>query len=250
MTWDLRSFELREMLGCGLALRKAAAGGHSMEATARRVANFFHDRLRDEGSEDGERQLVLARVYRTMPYAALEPELQAFADRQLHHHAPAPDLRCLCLLASAGAREEWNDRRRSRGHQAIPLPSPEMVEQAPMIAGLAKQFGLTLSALIRPSQEVADLGGRSYGVFHVEEAEGSPLIPAQVEFVAPYGVRSVVGFGGALRSGDVFAVILFTRVPVTRDAADRFRSLALDVKTAFFEFDEASVFEPRTAAAR
>jgi hypothetical protein len=103
---------------------------------------------------------------------------------------------------------------------------------------------------VSPSQELADLGGKTYGVFHVEEALGSALIPAQNEFVVPFGVRSVVGFGGGLRSGDIFAVILFTRVPVGRDAADRFRSLALDVKTAFFDFDETAVFEEPATGGR
>jgi hypothetical protein len=248
MPWDLRTFDLREMLACGLALRKAARGGRSMEQTAQRAARFFRDGFRDEAAADGDRQCVLARVYRTMRYDRLDPELRAFADRLMHTATPAPAMRCLCLLASAGDRAEWNDRRESRGHQAIPLPSPEMVEQAPMIAGLARQFGLELSSLVSPSQELADLGGKTYGVFHVEEALGSSLIPAQNEFVVPFAVRSVVGFGGGLRSGDIFAVILFTRVPVTRDAADRFRSLALDVKTAFFDFDETSVFEQASPA--
>ena len=247
MPYDLRSFDLREMLGCGLALRKAAAGGKTMEDTARRIARFFFDNLRDGAAEAGQRQCVLARVYRTMRYDALTPDLRQFAERGLRERAK-PDLRCLCLLGTAGEQPEWNDRRRSRGHQAVPLPSPEMVEQAPMIAGLARQFGLELSALVRPSQELADLAGKTYGVFHVEQAAGSALIPAQADFVVPFGVESVVGFGGALRSGDIFAVILFTRVPVQRDAADRFRSLALDVKTAFFDFDDAAVFERSSVA--
>ena len=247
MSWDLRSFDLREMLGCGLALRKATQGGRTMEQTAQRVARFFHDGLRDGARVDGARQSVLVRVYRTIRHDALEPDQRGFAERLLHQARPGPDMRCLCLLATTGERDEWNDRRRSRGHQAIPLPSPEMVEQAPMIAGLARQFGLELSALVRPSQELADLGGKTYGVFHVEEALGSPLIPAQHDFVVPHAVESVLGFGGGLRSGDIFAVILFTRVPVSRDTADRFRSLALDVKTAFFDFDETTIFEPEAA---
>ena len=247
MTWDLRDFDLREMLGCGLALRKAAAGGRTMEDTAGRIARFFHDELRDAGP--GTRQCVMARVYRTMRYEAMEPGLRDFADHLLGGRRATPELRCLCLLSTAGERAEWNDRHRSRGHRAIPLPSPEMVEQAPMIAGLARQFGLELSALVRPTQELADLGGKTYGVFHVERALGSALIPAQAEFVVPHRVESVVGFGGALRSGDIFAVILFTRVPVQRDVADRFRSLALDVKTAFFDFDDDAVFQSPSEAA-
>jgi hypothetical protein len=58
------------------------------------------------------------------------------------------------------------------------------------------------------------------------------LVPAQESFVIPYGIQSVVGFGGALRSGDIFAVIMFSRVPIPPDTAQLFRTLSLNVKLA------------------
>jgi hypothetical protein len=45
-----------------------------------------------------------------------------------------------------------------------------------------------------------------------------------------------------LFTGDLFAVILFSTVQVPAAAADRFRTLALDVKSAFSRFGEANVF--------
>jgi hypothetical protein len=89
---------------------------------------------------------------------------------------------------------------------------------------------------------VKELAGKRHGVFHVEDALGSPYIPAQEEFVVPYGIRSVLGFGGLLFNGDLFAVILFSTVRVPATAADRFRTLALDVKSAFSRFGDADVF--------
>ena len=115
-----------------------------------------------------------------------------------------------------------------------------------MIAQLIRQFGLDLADVISPSAEfVREMTGRTYGVFHVEEAAGSPFIPAQREFVERYGIRSVVGFGGALRSSDIFAVVMFSRVRITREAAERFRTIALDVKSALYNFDETQVFRAR-----
>ena len=67
-------------------------------------------------------------------------------------------------------------------------------------------------------------------------------IPAQENFVVPYGIKSVVGFGGVLPSGNLFAVILFCRVAVPRAAADNFKSLALDVKTAVQPLEDKKVF--------
>jgi two-component system, NtrC family, sensor kinase len=125
------------------------------------------------------------------------------------------------------------------------LPSPEIVEKAPMIAQLIKELGLDLSALLRPSPDVVrELAGKRHGVFHVENAVGSPYIPAQEEFVQRYGFKSVLGFGGLLPNGELFAVILFANVPVSAASADRFRSLALDVKSGFTRFADTNIFNP------
>lgn len=246
MSSDLWNFDLSAMLRCSTGLRKSAQGAKSVEGVARRVCAFLHDEFVTPaaGGTSAARQCALVRMYVTHPYRGLDRSLRLFADRLLGEVSPAPRLRCLCLVGTVGAHPEWNDRRSSRSHQAIPLPSPQIVEQAPMIAQLVRQFGLDLEQVISPRPELmADLSGRTYGVFHVEEAEGSPYIPAQ-EFVRDNGIRSVVGFGGALKTGDIFAVILFSAVPVTAQAADRFRTLALDVKAALFQVGGAAVFEP------
>jgi hypothetical protein len=86
-------------------------------------------------------------------------------------------------------------------------------------------------------------------VFHVEEALGSPHIPAQSAFVEKYNVRSVLGFGGSLRTGDLYAVIMFSRAHVPAVSAERFRTLALDVKAALYMFDESATFSEASDAA-
>jgi hypothetical protein len=104
-------------------------------------------------------------------------------------------------------------------------------------------MGLDIATVVRPPPDVLrSAEGKTYSVFHVEEALGSPYIPAQAEFVVPYEVRSVVGFGG-LHRNDFFAVILFATVPILRVAADRFRNIALDLKAALYALREPPVFE-------
>jgi hypothetical protein len=249
MPTDLKSFGLTEMLRCSVALRQAAKGSSSMEDAARRVCRYLYDEFGDVSTAAGADELIgggdcaLVRLYKTHSYARLTPSLRRFADKALGGTVAPPGLRCLTLLGTAGDEPEWNDRDTSRGHRAIPLPSPKIVEQAPMIAQLVRQFGLDLADVVSPSPEfVREMAGRSYGVFHVEDAVGSPFIPAQAEFVERYGIRSVVGFGGALRNGDIFAVVLFSRVAITRDVAERFRTIALDVKSSLFNFEDNQVF--------
>ena len=240
MTYDLTKFDLGDMLKCSLRLRETATGAATLEASAQRVCRFLYDELHGPNTP---RACVLVRCYKTHSYSGLDPELQTFARGMLAGAPATPTMKCLTLMATVGAAAPWNSRHLSRGHRAIPLPSPEIVGKAPMISQLIKELGMELSAVLQPSPEIVkELAGKRHGVFHVEDAVGSPYIPAQDDFVIRYGVRSVLGFGGMLFTGDLFAVILFSMVPVPASAADRFRTLALDVKSAFSRFDETTAF--------
>lgn len=240
MTYDLAKFDLGDMLKCSLGLREAAAGAPTLEASAQRVCRFLYDELR---GPDGERACALVRCYKTHAYGELDPDLQSFARNQLGAETPPPTMKCLTLMATAGQRPDWNSRHFSREHRAVPLPSREIVEKAPMISQLIKELGLELKAILQPMPDVVkDLAGKRHGIFYVQDALGSPYIPAQDEFVVRYGIRSVVGFGGMLTLGDLFAVILFATVPIPPKSAERFRTLALDVKSAFLKFNDSSIF--------
>jgi hypothetical protein len=248
MPSDLTKFGLSEMLRCSTELRRATKDAPTMEEAAQRVCRALYNEL---VTSDASRACALVRCYKTHLYGKLEPELQVFAKDALRGRAPAPSMRCLTLLGSVGDQPAWNSRRASAGHQAIPLPSAEIVEKAPMIAQLIRQFGLALTDVVQPTTDlVRSLAGKTYGVFHVPEAAGSPYIPAQKDFVLKFGIRSVVGFGGSVPSGDLFAVILFARVPISSETADRFRNLALDVKSGFFLYREGEIFNSEAAAAR
>lgn len=244
MPCDLTQFDLSAMLRMSRELAHSVQGASCMESAAGAVCRYLYDELVDA---EGTRSCVLVRFYKTHAYGALTPDLQRFAKRAFGAVAispPQPEMKCLTLLATVGDEPAWNDRRASEGHQAIPLPSPHVVERAPMIAQLIREFGMDLSDVVRPSGDVVRaLAGRSYGVFHVEEAAGSPYIPAQAAFVGRYGIRSVLGFGGLLPAGDLFAVILFSRAHVPVDSADRFRSIALELRSCLIPH-EANVFDP------
>lgn len=237
LAFDLADFNLASMLRCGRGIRRAVQGASSLNAAAGAIVRYLYA---ESGSlPDGQRACALVRCYRTVSYGGLDPEQRTFADGLLHAPIATPDMKCLTLVATVGDEAPWCSPDTSRGHRVIPLPSPEIVEQAPMIAQLIRQMGMDIGAVVRPHAGILpELEGRTYNVFHVEEALGSPYIPAQDDFVVPYGIRSVVGFGGLLRSGDLFSVIMFSRVPIGEEAASRFRTVGLDVKAAFFPFED------------
>ena len=244
MPYDLTTFGLGDMLKCSLALRESASSARTLEQSAQRVCRFLYDELRNA---DDEHQCALVRCYKTHPYAELNPELQEFARTALATKSPHATMKCLTLMATVGQSANWNARQLSRGHQAIPLASREMVEKAPMISQLIKEFCMDITSVLEPSPEIIrELAGKRHGVFYVENAYGSPYIPAQEDFVRRYGIRSVLGFGGMLATGDLFAIILFSTVHVVPAVADRFKTIALDVKAAFSRFREGSVFNQLT----
>ena len=70
----------------------------------------------------------------------------------------------------------------------------------------------------------------------------SQFIPAQDDFVKPYGVQSVLGVGGMLSSGELFVVIMFSKTAIPQATADAFKTLGPAVKDALRPFVGSKVF--------
>lgn len=218
-----------------------------MEEVADAVVRRLYDSLEDAD----QRNCVLVRFFKTHRFDQLDGGAQHSARAVLGDEVLPPTTKCLTLLATAGDEPEWNDRRLSKGHQAVPLVSDEMIQRFPMISQLISQLGVETSSLLEADPElVVRLDERTYNVFYVPTAVGSAHIPAQQDFVVPHGVRSVVGFGGMLASGDLFAVVLFSRTHVTARTAELLETLALSVKVAVQSFARGPVFRDEPTPSR
>ncbi|MFA4861402.1 hypothetical protein [Methanoregula sp.] len=238
---NIGDFTLKDMVEFSAALRSVGYGAASMEEAADRIVHYLYENLTDLNT--GEKNCALVRLFKTHSYGELDRDLQEFARGILNGSPESPDMKCLVLLASAGREPEWDGRKTSRGHRAIPLPSEHFIEAFPMVRQLIQQMGLTVNTILRPDPAVVfDMVQTTYNVFCIPDAVGSPYVPAQKDFVIPYGIRSVIGFGGILPSGNLFAIIIFCNVTVPRETADLFRSLALSVKIAVLPFDDKTVF--------
>jgi hypothetical protein len=123
------------------------------------------------------------------------------------------------------------------------LASADFVAGIPMIAQLVSQFGIEMGSVISPDPNViGDLARQTFNTFHIANAVDSPYIPAQDDFVKPYGVKSVLGFGGVLSSGELFVVIMFSKVSIPASTASTFRDLSANVKEAVEPFVGGAVF--------
>ena len=243
MGYDLQDFTLSDALRCGAELRRIIETASSVESAAQAITQSIYETFTNDSTS--ESSCALVRCYKTHSFNELPPDLQGFARNVLKRKPASPRVKCLTLMGSRGDRPEWNDRTRSLGHQAIPLETVEMVEQAPMVFQLIRQLGLDVAEVVAPTPELMrKVVGKSYGVFYVPRAKGSPFIPAQSEFVIAENIQSVVGFGGLLRNGDMLAVVLFSRTPISEQTANRFKTLALDVRAALFSAGHLPAFQP------
>jgi hypothetical protein len=242
--FDLATFKMSEMIECGSVLRRLGAEAKSMEEAAGRVVRYLYEHFLDQ--QGGQRACALIRFYKTHPFGELEEELKAFARALSGDVQRSPETKCLTLLATAGDHPSWNSRKNSAGHKAIPLLSAQVVMQAPMIAQLIVQFGLEVHDVVKSDRALmVELEQKTFNVFYVEEAAGSPFVPAQENFVAPYGIRSVLGFGGMLPDGNLFAIVMFSKVHVPREKSDLFKTLSLNAKIAVLPFTGGTIFASR-----
>lgn len=239
--YDLTQFGLKDMSECGLVLRNIGKNTNSVEEVSDRIIKYIYQNI--VGKKTQEKSCVLIRMFQTIPYKKLTPELQEYASKLLNYRPVNPNLKCLTLLATAGEKLEWNLRQKSTGHKAIPLENKEAIAKIPMISRLIQQLGLDPGQVLEADPNLlADLEQKMYNVFYVDDALGSPYIPAQESFVIPFNIKSVIGFGGLLPSGNMFVVLMFLRVKVPRETIDLLKPLALDVKIALLPFEQSQIF--------
>jgi hypothetical protein len=202
-------------------------GAASLEEASQELAASLHNKF--------EESAVLARVFATVPYAALPSSNQDFVD-SLADSANArsglkPSTPVLSLVGTYGPEADWQDRRKSQGHVGIPLISAAFVGAIPMISRLISELGLALEWVdSHDTKKIVETIGSKAGLFFVEDAasatdsEGRKIIAAQ-EFVSDRNVKSVFGTAGAYPSGQLAVAVVFCRDRVSRSVAELFLPL-------------------------
>ncbi|MEG4585172.1 histidine kinase [Microcoleus sp. MOSTC5] len=240
--YDITLFTAQDMAKCSLVLRQLGRNTASMEASSQKIVNYIYQHFCD--SQTGENTCALVRLFKTHPYGELEDSLQQSARRLMNGNSPVADMKCWTLLAAAGTEPQWNSRHTAAENTAIPLVSTKLVAQMPAISEIIRQFGLDIPTFVGIERErLLQLEPAVLNIFHVSEAKDSPFIPEQNSLIIPYQVKSVLGFGGLLPSGSLFAVVMFLKVKIPQSTAEMFKNLALSVKTALSVFDEKNIFE-------
>lgn len=209
-------------------LRERVSNNLRGSPTIVEAANRFLGVFTDEFSS-----IALARLFLVVPYSSLPREEAVFAEaiaRQFGGASLRPETPVLSLVGTRGAEAAWNDRKRSKGHLAIPLLDKKFVEGAPMIAQLLADLEIDLAALGdgRPIASRRMLGGHNQR-FYVADAEAAQddrgrYVIADQAFVATNAIRTVFGMAGAYADGVLAVAIIFSRERLDELAVDRFPS--------------------------
>jgi len=244
--YDINNLTLDVMRQCGSTLSGLGNQAKSMEEVADKVVHYLYEHM----EADGEKAFALVRFYKTHPYASLDPQLQEHACKFLDTELSSSQIKCFTMLATAGNQTKWESRKNTIKYDAIPLTT-EGVKHSIMTGEIIRQFGLDLGSVMNPdSKTLAENEDTQLDVFYLSEALGSPFIPQQAEFVVPYGIKSILGFGGILPARDLFAVIMFSKVYVSRHTAEMFSIFGPDVKAAIRPFADKAVFTKEPVPAK
>ena len=175
--------------------------------------------------------IVLGRLFKSCSYSDLTEDIQNYIQHKEDANAITPESKFLTLLGTWGELEEWQHREESKNYKAFSLNDKDVLYKFPMLSAVFKQIGYRIPTEKEPDKSIIiDNQDKEYGVFYVKHAIGNKLVPKQAEFVEPYGIKSVIGFGGRYGNNNIYSIILFLKEYISRQTAELFPSLNPAIK--------------------
>ncbi len=190
-----------------------------------------------------EESIVLTRLFATIPFKDIPESNKEFVMTLAHSNGVSEQIKeetlILSLLGSRGAKPEWDDRCKSKGHIGIPLISSDFVDRIPMMSRLLQQLGASIDWIEDADTKlVANVFKSISGVFYVRDAatevdnKGRKIIAAQ-DFVNEEKVKSVFGIGGGYVNNSLFFTnVIFLREFIEKEMAEHFMHQASRFKIA------------------
>lgn len=208
----------------------------SHEQTSRYIVeNLYHE----FSTPEGDPILALVRIFRWTLVEELPEDLRALVS--------ADEKSVMALTGTYGFEEAWRDRRTSVNHRAVPVSKIAVPQRIPMFQEVLKQTGVDVQHLYEYGDIVAVQDRAYHGTFHIQDVPSSPAIPDQQSFVKPYGIKSLVGFGGFMAHpthNTMYLLYMFSRETVSTQAAQEFFVMQQFIGAALAQAaDQMNVFD-------
>ena len=180
---------------------------------------------------------VLVRTFATVRFRHLpvaeRDHATAFARSAFERDSIADPTPVLCLLGTAGAKDAWNDRTRSRARRAIPLFSTSAIATAPMLEKMLSDFGFDLDRAHGETPAPFSIGLEALS--HVSSAASERdrhgrFVISDRDFVEENGIETVFAFGGSFVGGHLLSTVVFCSSCVDATTARRLSTLGMTLK--------------------
>ncbi|RZV63124.1 MAG: hybrid sensor histidine kinase/response regulator [Candidatus Scalindua sp. SCAELEC01] len=223
MKINIRRLTLTKVFELSQFIKESCKGITTLEDAAQELVAILCKSL---VTDSGESAVVLNRFFKSCSYVDLPHDIQEYIKQKEGRDVISQQEKFLTLLGTWGDEEDWKHREASMNYKAFSLNDKNVLYQFPMLSAVFNQIGFKISTMSTVHKSIIiDKQDSDYGVFYVNYAKDSKLIPRQSEFVVPYGVKSVFGFGGHYVSNNIYSVILFCREHISEDIVRLFLSL-------------------------
>ncbi|MCF6147646.1 MAG: PAS domain S-box protein [Candidatus Kuenenia sp.] len=228
MQINLNQLSVIEILKLSEFIKEKCCALSCLENAAQEITKILYESFT---TDSGKRPFALVRFFSTDSYNTLPEDIQTYIQYKEQRKIQSSEDRYLTLLGTYGDREEWRSRKDSKDCQAFSLSDPHFYSKFPMLSAVFRQIGI--ERISGPQLDTGILVKEQHkrlSSFCVEDAVESKFIPKQSEFVKPFAIQSVFGFGGIYPAGSAYVMIIFSKEKISKENSSVFLSLNPAVK--------------------
>lgn len=233
---DFKNSTSDDFAGFARHLWQEAKSTVSHEQTSQYIVESLY---REFVTPKGDPTLALTRIFRLTGVDELPPDVLTLAGRD--------ELAGMALTGTYGMEKAWQNRKTSANHQWVPISKIGVPKRIPMFQEVLSQMGIDLQHLYDHGEIVAAQHSPYTGFFHIPDVPRAAAIPDQETFVKPYGIKSLVGFGGFLAHPVhtcMFILYAFSREFISAEEAQAFHVMQSFVGAALGHGDtQTRVFD-------
>ncbi len=196
----------------GRHLWQTSRNFNTHEQVSQFIASSFYEEF---STSNGDPQFALVRIYRLTALEDLPSDLRKKVDQN--------EERVFALTGTYGLEDAWCDRQNSVRHQVVPLSMVADPEERNMFQEMLRQLGVDMDRFFARHELSSGTNIQSH--VYVAQVPGYPAIPDQNGFVKPYGIQSLIGFGGFISGGhddrSMYLLFAFSREAIPPQALEK-----------------------------